>query len=122
MHIEQVVQQLRAHLASTGMTESRLARACGLPQSTAHQALRSPKRITSTHRKMCAMVGLPCPEPATIGSKRTLLNAVLDVWDGSERHAQQLVGLLRTAGAAQAGHTTKSSRQGARASTKARPA
>lgn len=79
-------------------SQSRLARETGVPQSTISRALRSPVRLSRTHRQLCKFAGIDL-HPVTQRStgRESLVQAVLDVWDGTDEHARSIVKLIQAA-------------------------
>ena len=98
MNLQGVVRELRAFMHEKSYSESRLSRDTGVPQPTIHRALKSPVRLTKTHRVLCKFAAIDLVE--TTGSPETredLIQEVLDIWDGSREHAHSIVRLLRAA-------------------------
>lgn len=53
MRIEDVLIQIRSYMALHHLSEAEFARRAEIPQPTVHRALKAPKRLTSTHLKLC---------------------------------------------------------------------
>ncbi|WP_124543252.1 hypothetical protein [Piscinibacter terrae] len=96
MTLHEVVERLRAFMLTAGYSEARFAIESGVPQSTLHRALRSPKRLTKTHHKLCKFAGIEIDEmPPDARAQEVLWRAVRDVWDGTPEHAQAIARLLK---------------------------
>lgn len=103
MNVQSVVKRLRGFMRDNGYSESSLARAVGVAQSTLHRALKSPVRLTKTHRTLCKFAGIDLTSvPGNQDAREELIQEVLDVWDGSREHAHSLARLLRVAATLQA--------------------
>ena len=96
MNVNSVVTQLREFMRANSYSESRLSRETGVPQPTLHRSLRNPQRLTKTHVRLCNFAGIALT-PDELGAPRReeLVKAVMEVWDGTDEHAQSLVRLLR---------------------------
>lgn len=111
MNVQRVVREIRAFMADNGFSESGLARAVHVPQSTLHRALKNPVRLTKTHRALCKFAGIDlAASPASPDTKEELVQELLDVWDGSREHAHSLARLLRVAATLQAHAAAQGSR------------
>lgn len=111
MNIQVVLRQIRAAMQNQSYSEAGLAKAVGVAQSTVNRALRSPVRVTKTHRALCKKLGIELQ--ASGGSPETkeeLVQELLDVWDGSREHAHSLVKLLRAAATLHAHGASQASR------------
>lgn len=96
MNVSAVVTQLREFMHKNSYSESRLSREAGVPQPTLHRALRNPQRLTKTHIFLCKFAGIALnPNESTKPRHDELVKVVLEVWDGTEEHAQSIVRLLR---------------------------
>lgn len=111
MNVQRVVRQIRTFMRDKGYSESGLARAAGVPQSTVSRALNRPVRLTKTHRKLCKFSGIDLSStPGSAETKEDLVQELLDVWDGSREHAQSIARLLRAAASLQAYGEAQASR------------
>lgn len=93
----QLADELRDRLRQRGLsTGTEIARASGLGQPQVHRNLFGrPKRVGRTLLALCKYVGIDAYEKA--GDPRqsiVLMQALADVWDGSEAHARKLAKLL----------------------------
>lgn len=96
MTLQQIVERLRAFMLAGSYSELRLSIDSGVLQSTLHRSLRSPKRFTKTHLKLCKFAGIDIDEtPRDARAQEALWRAVRDVWDGTPEHAQAIVRLLK---------------------------
>lgn len=98
MNVQKVVREIRTFMARKSLSESGLAKAVGIPQPTVNRALKSPVRLTKTHRAICKYAGIDVSVGAVHPETREeLVQELLDVWDGSREHAHSLTRLLRAA-------------------------
>lgn len=94
-----------------GYSESSLARATHIPQSTLHRALKRPVRLTKTHRALCKFAGIDfAATPTHQEAREVLVQELLDIWDGSREHAHSLVRLIRAAATLQTYRANQASR------------
>lgn len=100
MTVNVVVRQIENYMAEHGLTQMELSRLTGIPQPTLSRALRTPRRITNTHRRLCRYANISLKEgaPSPMASER-LRQTISEVWDGTDRHADALIRLLRAASA-----------------------
>ena len=111
MNVQSVVRQIRAFMRDQKHSESSLSKATNIPQSTIHRALKNPVRLTKTHRNLCKFSDIDITEvPRTTETQDELIQEVLDIWDGSRKHAHSLARLLRAAATLQAYGATQSGR------------
>lgn len=98
MTVNVAVRQIENYMDEHGLTQMELSRLTGIPQPTLSRALRTPRRITNTHRRLCRYANIPLKEdtPSPMASER-LRQTIADVWDGTDRHADALIRLLRAA-------------------------
>lgn len=98
MTVNVAIRQIESYMDEHGLTQMALARLTGIPQPTLSRALRAPRRITNTHRRLCKYANIPLKEdsPSLAASER-LRQTIADVWDGTDRHADALIRLLRAA-------------------------
>lgn len=82
-------------METNSYSQTDLSRLTGLPQPTISRALSNPVRISRTHRALCkfARIAFDTPAPSSRGQE-TLIQAVLDVWDGTQEHANSIARLL----------------------------
>lgn len=97
MIVNVVLQQIENSMAAKNLSQIALSRMTGIPQSTLSRALSHPIRVTKTHRKICKYLGIVMTHDENRSGAEALRKAVLDAWDGTDRHAQALAGLLRAA-------------------------
>lgn len=97
MIVNDVLHQIESAMTERDLNQLALSRMTGVPQSTLSRALSQPVKITKTHRKICKYLGIPIPQDENSSGAESLRKAVLDAWDGTDRHAQALAGLLRAA-------------------------
>ncbi|MGJ3702649.1 helix-turn-helix domain-containing protein [Variovorax sp. AFSI2.2] len=98
MTVNVALRQIENYMTEHNLTQIELSRRTGIPQPTLSRALRSPRRLTDTHRRLCKYANIPLKvdTPASTASER-LQQTIADVWDGTERHADALIRLLRAA-------------------------
>jgi transcriptional regulator with XRE-family HTH domain len=98
MTVNVVLRRIEGFMAEKNLSQLELSRLTGIPQSTLSRALRAPRRLTNTHRRVCkyANISLNQIAPSASASER-LRQTIADVWDGTDRHADALVRLLRAA-------------------------
>jgi DNA-binding Xre family transcriptional regulator len=97
MLVNVVLQKIENSMAARDLNQSALSEATGIPQSTLSRALSQPVRVTKTHRKICKYLGILIPPDENSSGAQALHKAVQDAWDGTDRHALALAGLLRAA-------------------------
>lgn len=96
MNLNAIVAQLREFMQENSYSESQFSRESGVPQSTLHRALRNPQRLTKTHVRLCKFAGIALRLDQPIRPRHNkLVDAVMEVWDGTEEHAESIVRLLR---------------------------
>lgn len=96
MNVNSVVMQLREFMHENLYSESRLSREACVPQPTLHRALRNPRRLTKTHIHLCKFAGIALNTDESTATRRDeLVKAMMEVWDGTDEHAQYIVRLLR---------------------------
>lgn len=96
MTVNDVVMQLREFMHENSYSESRFSKEVGVPQPTLHRALRNPQRLTKTHVRLCKFAGIALdPDEPAKASHQELVKAVMEVWDGTDEHAQSIVRLLK---------------------------
>jgi|TARA_R110002167_G_scaffold342253_1_gene551043 hypothetical protein len=97
MNINKVQKSVLKSLDTRGLhTTVSIANACGMTQSTVYRALKGdPKRMTTGLNKLCVYANIN-PKDFTDSPEQseTLMNALKQVWDGTEMHAKQLARLL----------------------------
>lgn len=86
-------------MGERGLTEAALARCVGVSQPTLNRSLRGPRRITRTHRRLCRFAGIALPIEVVVAGdmKRQLMQAVFQIWDGSDEHGAVLLEFLQAA-------------------------
>lgn len=112
MNATRLVERIRAHMEANSISQMDISRLSGLPQSTISRALKSPVRVTKTHREICKTIDIAVDEP--IRSRRgqeVLVQAVLKVWDGTTEHAQSIARLLNAGATLEALATSRASRR-----------
>lgn len=92
-----VVRQIEDSMAKNQHTQTSLSSETGIPQSTLSRALSRPKRITKTHQKLCKFLGIALASGYSSSGAASLRQVVVDVWDGTDRHAEALTSLLKVA-------------------------
>lgn len=98
MVVNDALIKIKLALEAQGLTQLALSQMTGIPQSTLSRSLRSPVRLTRTHRKVCTFLEIPILHTARdLAGAETLRQVVMEVWDGTDRHAQALARLLRAA-------------------------
>ena len=98
MNVQKVVRLIRAFMEAHSYSQSRLAKEAKVPQSTISRALASPVRLSRTHRQLCNFAGIDIQAAqGRSGARDSLVQAVLDVWDGTDEHAQSIARLLKAA-------------------------
>lgn len=109
MIVSDVLRRIESAMVANDLNQLALSKAVGIPQSTLSRALSQPVKVTKTHRKICKYFGIPIPQDENGSGAESLRKAVLDAWDGTDRHAQALAGLLRAAAHISAVASSKSS-------------
>jgi hypothetical protein len=111
MNVEGVVRQIRAFMRDKGYSESAISRETGIPQPTVHRSLKSPMRLTKTHRTLCKFAGIELTAAqGNADTQEELVQELLEIWDGSREHAHSLARLLRAAATLQAYGASQASR------------
>ena len=111
MNVNAVVAQLREFMHENSYSESSLSREIGVPQPTLHRALRNPQRLTKTHIRLCKFAGIALSPDESVKPRRDeLVKAVMEVWDGTDEHAQSIVRLLRAGATLEAYGARRASR------------
>jgi len=97
MNINKIQESVFKSLKLKGLnTTVSIANACGMTQSTVYRALKGdPKRMTAALNRLCVYANVN-PKEFTDPPEQseTLMNALKQVWDGTEMHAKQLARLL----------------------------
>lgn len=97
MNISKVQESVLKSFDTRGLnTTVSIANACDMTQSTVYRALKGdPKRMTAALNKLCIYANIN-PKNFTDSPEQseTLMNALKQVWDGTEAHAKQLARLL----------------------------
>jgi hypothetical protein len=97
MNINKVQKMIFESFSLKGInTSSSIASACNMTQSTVYRALKGdPKRMTAALNRLCVYANIN-PKEFTDPPEQseTLMNALKQVWDGTEIHAKQLARLL----------------------------
>lgn len=97
MNIDKVQKALFESFDMNGLkTTVSIAEHCNMTQSTVYRALKGkPKRMTSALDKLCVYAKIDVREYSDKPEQSvTLMNALRQVWDGTEMHAKQLAKLL----------------------------
>jgi hypothetical protein len=97
MNIKKIQNALLESFKVNGLeTKVSIAFSCKMTQSTVHRALKgSPKRMTSALNELCVYAKINLQDFADEPEQSdTLMNALRQVWDGTEIHAKQLARLL----------------------------
>lgn len=92
-----LADEVRVTLKSRGLvTGTEIARASGLGQPQVHRNLfGQPKRAGRTLLALCKYAGINAYERASRpADSPVLMQALAEVWDGSEAHARKLAKLL----------------------------
>lgn len=96
MTVQNVVRELLAFMATNAYSQTRLSAESGVPQATISRALKSPVRLSKSHRELCKFARISIDEQSFAESPReALVQTVLGVWDGSREHAQSIARLLK---------------------------
>jgi hypothetical protein len=96
MNVSSVVSLLREFMRENSYSESRLSKESCVPQPTLHRALRNPRRLTKTHIHLCNFAGIALsPDESTTPRRDELVKTLMEVWDGTDEHAQYIVRLLK---------------------------
>ncbi|WP_175363271.1 hypothetical protein [Pseudomonas corrugata] len=96
----QITTELRAYFAEKGLeTSASIAKATQINQSQVYRNLFcEPKRLSKTLQSLCKYADLHLGSPiAVVPDPRNctvLMDALSEVWDGSEDHAKRLADLL----------------------------
>lgn len=91
---------IRHFMAQNGYNTNSLAKAAGLQQSSVYRALiPNAGGVNGTHFALCAYADInPLREVHLYPEKNAvLMEALTEVWDGTDRHARVLARLLRAA-------------------------
>ena len=102
MNVNVVLCKIRQAMTENGIKQIDISRETGIPQPTLSRAFSQAVKVTSTHRKICKYLGISLTENTVSPGAEALHKAVLDAWDGTERHAQALANLVRAAARASA--------------------
>lgn len=97
MNIDKIQETLFESFRANGLeTTVSIANACNMTQSTVYRALKGkPKRMTLALNKLCVYAKINLQDYADEPEQSdTLMNALRQVWDGTEIHAKQLARLL----------------------------
>ncbi|MDM0007483.1 helix-turn-helix transcriptional regulator [Variovorax sp. J22G73] len=98
MTVNVALRLIENYMTESKLTQMDLSRLVGIPQSTLSRALRSPRRITDTHRRLCKYANISLKEDiSSLAASERLRQTIADVWDGTDRHADALIRLLRAA-------------------------
>lgn len=98
MNVQQVVQSICSFMERSSYSQARISQDTGIPQATISRALKAPVRISRTHRALCKFAGIDIQAARPRGDAReSLVQTVLEVWDGTDEHAQLLARLLKAA-------------------------
>lgn len=98
--IRQITTELRAYFAQNGLvTSASIAKATQINQSQVYRNLfDEPKRLSRTLLLLCKYadldVGSPINAQPDPRNCTVLMNALSEVWDGSDDHAKRLADLL----------------------------
>jgi hypothetical protein len=102
MNVNVVLQKIRQAMTENGIRQIDISRGTSIPQPTLSRAFSQAVKVTATHRKICKYLGISLTENTDSPGAEALHKAVLDAWDGTERHAQALANLVRAAARASA--------------------
>jgi predicted XRE-type DNA-binding protein len=102
MNVNVVLQKIRQAMAEKNLKQIDISRGAGIPQPTLSRAFSQAVKVTTTHRKICKYLGISITENMDGAGAQALHQAVLDAWDGTERHALALANLVRAAARASA--------------------
>jgi transcriptional regulator with XRE-family HTH domain len=99
--VAELVRGLRAFCEDKKISDSELARRTGVPQSTVHRILHSPRsdRVTSRLKELCKYANISLeitamPDPAHNG---VMMSALREIWDGSDAGARAIATMLLAA-------------------------
>lgn len=82
---------VRMHLTEHGLSQRELATAAGVSQATISRVLRGkPLGSGAARERLAAYVG----SQITLSSLERVFAVVRETWDGSEAHAEALIGLV----------------------------
>lgn len=88
-----------SHAKNIGITQEEIAQAINVNQSQVSRIFRGQvNRHTDTLEKICKYACLRSVKvsPADVRNSDTLINALSDVWDGTDQDAQALAGVIRS--------------------------
>ncbi|MGJ7567810.1 helix-turn-helix domain-containing protein [Variovorax sp. GB1R11] len=102
MNVNVVLQRIRQAMAEKDLRQIDISRELGIPQPTLSRSFSQAVTVTPTHRKICKYLEISITEDVNGAGAQALHQAVLDAWDGTERHAQALANLVRAAARASA--------------------
>lgn len=97
MNINKLQKMVFESFALKGLNTSvSIANKCGMTQSTVYRALKGdPKRMTAALDKLCVYANInPNDFTDSPAQSEILMNALKQVWDGTEMHAKKLARLL----------------------------
>lgn len=92
---QDIIEDIRKHFKSIGITQTSYARQCGVNQSTISRIM-SGKSFRGNDsvalEKICNYAGIEIylPKKKDIMNNTELINALNSVWDGSEQHSKKL--------------------------------
>ena len=93
----EIIRRLNGWLERSGISGRRLARDIGFTQATVSRALRGQlDRDSGAFRAISRKAGLSMHICIT-GFPEPLVDALAELWDGSEEHASAIAGLLKAA-------------------------
>lgn len=95
MNLQRIVRELKAFLEMNSYSQTRFSHLTGVPQPTISRALSNPVRLSKTHRKLCKFAGIRIEDQSEGATREVLVQAVLEVWDGTREHAHSIARLLR---------------------------
>ena len=84
-------EEVRRYLASSGVTQGQLADAAGISQSTVSRAISTQPRRSGQARRSLSIYMHQAGEAAL---PQSVFTALARTWDGSDAHAEALVGLI----------------------------
>jgi hypothetical protein len=99
--IKQKWVRLKRTLEVHKISQEALAKAAGINQATVSRIMaRCPRRAGGAFTKLCRYADKVCeresrPDPSLCSE---LMNALRDVWNGSDEHAEALAAIIRAAG------------------------
>lgn len=99
MNSTEIANQLKKYLEENKVTEQSVANATNIDQSYISRIKNGKfKRVTENVKKVCeyARIDLNFVKESSPAEKTILMNAIYEVWDGTEKQAKALAKVIRS--------------------------